>query len=165
MYSAADVVAECTLRRESSAIPRTATAVPAIGNGRHLPHLLIERPAAIDVTSRPPIIGVSCNPDFVGLISFTICRKTGKYVIDPNSARPIMKPVAAETANVRLRKRSGGRIASLARRSTDTNVVSNTTDSTIRTIDSLESHANVVPPRLVNRTTHESPPASSAAPR
>ena len=65
-------------RFESSSMPTAITAVPMIGNGRYFPHLLINRPLAIDVTSRPAIIGVSCKPDDVGLRPFEICRKTGR---------------------------------------------------------------------------------------
>ena len=47
-------------------------------------------PDAIDVTSMPPIIGIISNPDPVGLTPFTTCRKSGKYVTEPNSANPTM---------------------------------------------------------------------------
>ena len=58
------------------------------------PEPLIRRPLTIEVTSSPAIIGVSCRPDDVGLRPFTICRKSGRYVTEPKSAKPMMKPIA-----------------------------------------------------------------------
>jgi hypothetical protein len=52
-------------------------------------------------------------------------------VIPPKSANPTTKPIALVTENVRLRKRSSGRIGSAARRSTNANATRRTTPSTI----------------------------------
>src|ERR687888_585681 len=65
-------------------------------------------PAVIDVTSIPPIIGNSSSPDAVGLAPRTIWRKSGRYVMEPNIAKPTMSPTALLTTKTRLRKRCGG---------------------------------------------------------
>jgi hypothetical protein len=77
----------------------------------------------------------------------------------------MMKPIAAHTVKMRLRKSSSGRIGSLARDSAKTNAVSSTIERVMSRNVSSELHANVDPPRLVKSTMHVSPPASSAAPR
>ena len=76
-----------------------------------------------------------------------------------------MNPTPLVTLNVRFLKSVSGRIGSAALRSTNPNATSSTTPSTPSTIIWMESHAHVVPPRLVNNTIEERPLASSAAPR
>jgi hypothetical protein len=76
-----------------------------------------------------------------------------------------MKPTALVTANVRFRNSDNGMIGSGTRDSTNTNPAIATRAITISVMICDESHAQVLPPRLVKRTIAESPPASSPAPR
>ena len=122
-------------------------------------------PPTMEVNSSPAIIGVSCRPELVGLRPRTICRKSGRKVIEPKSAIPMMKPTAELTTKMRLRKSDSGKIGSLARRSAKGNKTSRTTPTIASATISVDPHAYVVPPRLVNRTTAPRPPARSAAPR
>ena len=61
------------------------------------------------------------------------------------------KPIAPATTKTRLRKRTSGRIGSAALLSTKTKSGRRTTAAAIRPRVSGESHAYVVPPRLVKR--------------
>ena len=63
---------------ESRYRPSAITAVPAIGNARYRPVRVITCPEAIEVTSRPPISGTSCNPEPVGVAPLTTCRNSGR---------------------------------------------------------------------------------------
>jgi hypothetical protein len=76
-----------------------------------------------------------------------------------------MKPTALVTANVRFRNSDNGMIGSWTRASTNTKPAIAITLITISVMICDEFHAHVLPPRLVKRTTAESPPASSPAPR
>ncbi len=76
-----------------------------------------------------------------------------------------MKPTALVTTKTRLRNSSSGRIGSLARCSTNGNATKSSTPTTSIRIGSGDPQAYVVPPRLVNSTIADSPPASTAAPR
>jgi hypothetical protein len=79
---------------------------------------LIRLPLTIDVISTPAISGVNWRPEIVGLWPLTICRKRGRYVTEPKSAKPTMKPTMLVTRKTLFRNRSSGRIGSGARRST-----------------------------------------------
>ena len=105
--------------------------MPAIGNGLYRPNFEISWPLTIDETSSPAIIGVSSSPERVALEPFTTCRNSGRYVTAPKSAIPTMKPMAAETAKIRLRKSVSGRIGSAARDSIHRNAGTSTSASTI----------------------------------
>ena len=63
-----------TSSRESRNRPTAITAVPTIGNGRYRPQRVIRFPLTIDVTSSPPMSGVSSSPDLVGLDPFVTWR-------------------------------------------------------------------------------------------
>ena len=76
-----------------------------------------------------------------------------------------MNPIPLVTENVRFLNSASGRIGSAARLSTNTNSASNTTPRTANPIVWIDPQAYVVPPRLVQSTTEDSPPASSPAPR
>ena len=83
----------------------------------------------------------------------------------PKSANPTTKPIALVTVNTRFRNSVSGRIGSAALRSTSTNADEHATPATASATIWGEPHGQVVPPRLVNSTIADSPPASSAAPR
>ena len=76
-----------------------------------------------------------------------------------------MNPIPLVTENVRFLKSASGRIGSAARLSASTKSASSTTPRTASPIVWIDPHAYVVPPRLVQRTTEDSPPARSPAPR
>ncbi len=78
----------------------------------------------------PSTIGSMCTPDMVGETRCTTWRNVGRYVIDPNIAKPMTKPMTAVRVNVRIRNSRSGRTGSAARRSTRTNTASRTTPST-----------------------------------
>ena len=92
-----------------------------IGKILYRPYFVISRPLPIDAISTPAISGSSCSPDAVALAPFTICRNSGRYVIDPNSARPMMKPITLVRANTLLRNSASGSTGSAARLSVSTN--------------------------------------------
>ncbi len=77
MYSAARAMVVSTDMRESSRSPIVRMNMPATGKSLNRPHRLMSCPDAMDVTSMPPIIGVICSPDAVGLSPFTTWRKSG----------------------------------------------------------------------------------------
>src|SRR5437016_8730170 len=80
----------------------------------------------IEVRSTPPIIGASCRPELVGLAERTTCRYSGRYVTDPNRARPTMNPIAQETTKIGLVNNDGGRIGSRALASASANAAART---------------------------------------
>ena len=59
---------------ESRYRPTVNTADPTIGNTLYRPVRLMIWPLAIDVSSRPTIIGIICRPDPVGVAPCTCCR-------------------------------------------------------------------------------------------
>ena len=103
----------------------------------------------IDDTSIPPIIGIILKPDVVGLSPFTTWRKSGRYVTDPNSAKPTINPTTTEMTNVRFLKRRAEGRARLARFSTKMNAAVEATATAINARMSGELHGYVIPPRSV----------------
>src|SRR5678815_4206297 len=80
-------------------------------------------PDEMDVSSMPPIIGNICRPDAVGVACFATCRKSGRYVTEPYSAKPTTKPTLDVTENARFENRRSGSTGSAARRSTKRNPI------------------------------------------
>ena len=78
------------------------------------------------MTSRPPISGRIWSPEPVGLAPLTTCRNKGRYVTEPNNAKPTIRPIALVTVNTRLANSRGGSTGSAAPRSTTTNSTSRT---------------------------------------
>ncbi len=78
----------------------------------------------------PATMGSMWTPDRVGETPCTTCRNVGRYVIDPNIAKPTMKPMTEVSVKLRLRNRRSGRTGSAARLSTARNAPSSTTPST-----------------------------------
>ena len=76
-----------------------------------------------------------------------------------------MNPMALVTEKTEFVNRLGGRIGSLARRSTATKATSKATPATPRTTMGAEPQAYCVPPQVVTRMIAVTPRASSAAPR
>ena len=79
----------------------------------------------------PPIIGNIWRPDAVGLTPFTTWRKSGRYVTDPKSAKPTIRPTAEVMVNVRFANKRRGNTGSVARRSTNTKATSEITAAAI----------------------------------
>ncbi len=86
-------------------------------------------------------------------------------MITPNSAIPIVKPIALATLNTRERNSVSGMIGSAARRSCQTKRTSSTTPRTPRPMIVPEPHAYWFPPQVVSRISAATPPPRSAAPR
>ena len=84
-------------------------------------------PLIVDVSNNPAIIEIKRNPELVGEAPCTTCRYSGKYVIEPNMAKPTTNPTALLVANARKRKSRGGRIASGTRPSTNIKPASKST--------------------------------------
>ena len=122
-------------------------------------------PEPIEVSSSPSISGSVCRPASVGDEPSTSCRYSERYVIEPNRAKPTIRPIPLATEKVRLRNRLGGSTASLARRSTARNTTRSTIAAANRPITSAEPHGYVVPPQVQASTTEASAPASAAAPK
>ncbi len=115
-------------------------ALPTIGNTLYFPKREMSRPLVIDVSSSPTIIATSITPELVGAIPFTVCRKSGRKVIEPNIASPTMKPIAELTANARCVNRRGGSSGSGTRRSMSTNAIVSTTPAVPRSQVWYEPH-------------------------
>ncbi len=77
----------------------------------------------------PITIGSMCTPDMVGETPCTTWRKVGRYVIEPNMAKPTTNPITEQSANVRTLKSRSGSTGSAARRSTNTNGTSSAAPS------------------------------------
>ena len=123
------------------------------------------RPLAIEVMSIPSIIGISCNPEAVGLSPFTTWRKIGRYVIEPNMARPTIRPTELAIANVPLRNKLSGKIGSWARASAATNANRPMSPTAMNPRVTGDAQGRVVPPRLVNRMIAVSATDKIVAPR
>ena len=80
--------------------------------------------------SSPAIRGRIWSPELVGLAPSTTWRNSGRYVTDPNRAKPTTRPIALVTLKTRSRNRWGGSTGSAARRSTSTKLTMRTTAST-----------------------------------
>jgi hypothetical protein len=98
-------------------------------------------PLPIEVMSRPRISGSNSRPERVGDAPVTICRKSGRYVVAPKSAKPTMKPIAAATVKTRLENRLIGSTGSAARFSTGIKSAVATTATTPRPTICHEPHA------------------------
>src|SRR4051794_13615768 len=106
-------------------------------------------PETIDVTSIPAIIGSIRRPDAVGLSPLTTWRNNGRYVTDPNSAKPTINPITTQITNVLFAKSLNGTTGSLAFLSAHMNPPTANTVSTMRPMMNGELHGNVIPPRSV----------------
>src|ERR1035437_568253 len=126
MYSAATVKLVPTPNRDKSKSPIVRSAVPAIGKTRQRPVLLMRIPDPVEQMMRPTRSGNSWRPEVVGDSPCTIWKNTGRYVIAPNIAKPMMKPTRLVTENPRLENRCSGSTGSIARRSTTTKMTSST---------------------------------------
>ena len=87
---------------------------------------MISWPDPIEAISRPPITGSSWSPDAVGLAPFTTWRKSGRYVIEPNSANPMISPTRLVVVKTLLRNSPSGSTGSAARLSASTKPTSET---------------------------------------
>src|SRR5215203_865700 len=68
----------------------------------------------------PPISGSISSPEPVGVAPFTTWRKSGRYVTDPNIAKPTTSATIDVTVNARFANSRSGSTGSAARRSTST---------------------------------------------
>ncbi len=121
-------------------------------------------PEIIEVTSEPPISGNIWRPDVVGLAPCTTCRKSGRYVTEPNRAKPTIKPTAEVTQKARLRKSLKGSTGSSALPSAKRKATKETTAITISPMMKEDDQGYSVPPRSVTRMIEERAIARRAAP-
>lgn len=145
-------------------MPTVRTIDPATGNHLYLPIRLVARPAAIEVTMTPAIIGSISRPLFVGDAPLTICRYSGMKMIDPNITRPRMKPAALARAKVRRRNSFSGRIGSLARLSWNRKETANSAPAPNSDRIVREPQAYSLPPQDRASSKQLTPATMSAAP-
>src|SRR6185437_14961403 len=150
--------------RLRSSMPSDITAVPSTGKILYRPLRLMSCPETIDVTSMPTIIGSISSPDAVGLTPFTTWRNTGKYVTEPNNAKPTISPMTDVTVNVLSRKSRSGSTGSAARRSTSTNTINPVTAAAINPSTSDELQAYDEPPTSDTSVSAVRKTASKPAP-
>ena len=70
--------------------PTDTVAVPVTGQILYRPVLVINRPDVIDEKTTPAISGRIRSPELVAELPATVCRNSGKKMMEPNIAKPTM---------------------------------------------------------------------------
>jgi len=165
MYDADSVRLVPTSSWDSSNDPMARASPPSTENGRYRVGLFMARPLKIDVTNCPTRTGSSSRPLLVAEARWTFCWYSGRNVIAPYIATPTRKPSTRLAAKSRTPNRRGGRIGSLARRSTTTIAANPTTATTASVRSCGDVQAYRVPPQTETRMATVVTTVSNAAPR
>src|SRR3546814_16762046 len=106
------------------------------------------RPEVTEAASSPSMRGKSRRPELVAEAPLTTWRNSGRKLMAPNIATPMMNPVALDTENVRSENRCTGTTGSIPLPSTPQRLGRSPTVRTMLDLHVGEHHPYPLPPQV-----------------
>src|SRR5438093_3573728 len=125
----------------------------------------MRRPAAIEATVTPAMVGAIRRPELVADTPDTACRNSGKKMVEVNMQAEMRNPITTDTVTTVLRKRRSGSKGSGTLASHQTNRIPRTTAAADSPAIRLESQGYCLPPHTETNIRQETDATSSRLPR